>query len=61
MYVCVCNAITDREVRAQAEQEGSTVSSIYRGLGKTPSCGKCAPLMLQMLRQAVEFGRSEAD
>ena len=61
MYVCVCNAITDRDVRAQVEREGCTVASIYHGLGKKPSCGKCAPLMCRLLRQTVELGRSEAD
>jgi bacterioferritin-associated ferredoxin len=61
MYVCVCNGITDREVRDQAQRPGCTVAMIYRGLDKSPSCGKCAPLMLEILRETVELGRSEAD
>lgn len=56
MYVCVCNAITDREIRAQAACERSTVAMIYRSLGTKPKCGKCVPLVCQMLRQvAVDF------
>jgi bacterioferritin-associated ferredoxin len=51
MYVCVCNAITDREIRAQAACERSTVAMIYRSLGTKPKCGKCVPLVCQMLRQ----------
>jgi bacterioferritin-associated ferredoxin len=58
MYVCVCNAITDREVRAQAQCEGSTVSAIYRSLGKKPKCGKCVPLVCQLMRQVVELSQS---
>ena len=53
MYVCVCNAITDREIRAQAACEQSTVAMIYRALGTKPKCGKCVPLVRQMLRQVA--------
>jgi bacterioferritin-associated ferredoxin len=56
MYVCVCNAITDRDIRAQAACERSTVAMIYRSLGTKPKCGKCVPLVRQITRQvAVEF------
>lgn len=53
MYVCVCNAITDRDVRTQAQGECCTVATIYRSLGTKPRCGKCVPLMRQLLRQIV--------
>ena len=55
MYVCLCNAITDRAMRACAERDCPTVSSVYRSLGAKPKCGKCAPLVLQLLRRAVEI------
>ena len=55
MYICVCHAITDRDVRAQAQGECSTVSMIYRSLGAKPKCGKCVPLVRQLLRQVVEL------
>jgi bacterioferritin-associated ferredoxin len=54
MYVCLCNAITDRAVRTCAEGGCPTVSSVYRSLGARPKCGKCAPLVLKFLRRAVE-------
>ena len=54
MYVCVCNAISDREVRACAEGECSTVAMAYRSLGKPPKCGKCVPLMRRLVRQIAE-------
>jgi len=60
MYVCVCNAITDRHVRAQAQAECSTVSAIYRSLGAKPKCGKCVPLVRQLMRQIVELPHAEA-
>jgi bacterioferritin-associated ferredoxin len=60
MYVCLCNAITDRDVRAQAQGECSTVSAIYRSLGTKPKCGKCVPLVRQLMRQVVELPLAEA-
>ncbi len=55
MYVCVCNAITDRDVRATAQCDCTTVSAIYRALGTKPKCGKCVPLVRQLMRQVVEL------
>ncbi|HEV7997349.1 MAG TPA: (2Fe-2S)-binding protein [Stellaceae bacterium] len=57
MYVCLCNAITDRDFRAHAahaECAGCSVSAVYRSLGKKPQCGKCVPFVRQLLRQVVE-------
>jgi bacterioferritin-associated ferredoxin len=41
MYVCVCNAVTDRQIRSQSECNRGTVAEIYRALGITVKCGKC--------------------
>jgi bacterioferritin-associated ferredoxin len=50
MYICLCNALTDRDVRAHSDS-GCSVSMVYRALGCEPQCGKCVPLVCQMLRQ----------
>jgi bacterioferritin-associated ferredoxin len=59
MYVCVCNAITDRDVRAQARIKCETVAAIYCSLGAKPKCGKCVPLVRQLLRQVIELSQVE--
>jgi bacterioferritin-associated ferredoxin len=41
MYGCVCNAVTDRQIRSQSECGRGTVAEIYRALGITVKCGKC--------------------
>jgi len=51
MYICLCNALTDRDVRAGCENSGGSVAMVYRTLGCQPQCGKCVPLVRQMLRQ----------
>jgi bacterioferritin-associated ferredoxin len=58
MYLCVCNTVTDRAVRAacaHVKADCPTVAAIYRALGVKPTCGKCVPLVRQLLRQAVDL------
>jgi bacterioferritin-associated ferredoxin len=59
MYVCLCNVVTDRDVRACCNAD-ATVSGVFRALGAAPQCGKCVPMVRDMLRQAapapVEMG-----
>jgi bacterioferritin-associated ferredoxin len=50
MYVCLCNAFTDRDVRVHSNG-GCSVAMVYRALGCEPQCGKCVPYIRQMLRQ----------
>jgi bacterioferritin-associated ferredoxin len=52
MYLCICNAITDREARPHATSSGCSVAAFYRTLGVKPQCGKCAPAMRQLLDSA---------
>lgn len=41
MYVCICNAIKDGEVRSLVAQGCRTVAQVYRGLECQPQCCKC--------------------
>ena len=45
MYVCICNAISDRDIRAAldhgTEPTLSGVRELYRKLGREPKCGEC--------------------
>jgi bacterioferritin-associated ferredoxin len=53
MYVCLCNALTDRDIRAQSDG-GRSVAMVYQACGCQPQCGKCVPLVRQMLRESAE-------
>jgi bacterioferritin-associated ferredoxin len=52
MYVCLCNAITDRDLRRQIGGGECSVAAVYRALGCTPRCGKCVPFVRQMLHRS---------
>ncbi|WP_242697641.1 (2Fe-2S)-binding protein [Bordetella petrii] len=42
MYICVCNAITERQVRASVDAGASTLSDLQFELGVATCCGCCA-------------------
>jgi bacterioferritin-associated ferredoxin len=54
MYVCLCHGFTDGEVRAATAPGDGTVSDVYHTLQTRPTCGKCVP----MVRDLVRAGRS---
>jgi bacterioferritin-associated ferredoxin len=44
MYVCICNGLTDRQIRACADSPGCSVEAVYQRLGVRPKCGRCVPM-----------------
>jgi bacterioferritin-associated ferredoxin len=54
MYVCLCNGLTDRQVRGVAKVAGCSAASVHRSLGVRPQCGKCLPMMRQILRDLAQ-------
>jgi bacterioferritin-associated ferredoxin len=57
MYLCICNAITDRQARSRVSASCS-VAAFYRALGVKPKCGKCVPQVREMLE--AQSASSEA-
>lgn len=41
MYVCICNALTDKELSEVAYQGARTVDDAFRMLGTEVCCGQC--------------------
>ncbi|WP_435418444.1 ferredoxin [Parerythrobacter aurantius] len=41
MYVCVCNAIRESELRTVALRCPGDAVAAYAALGKAPQCGSC--------------------
>jgi bacterioferritin-associated ferredoxin len=42
MYICLCNGITDRDIRQAAAAGASTLNDLQRELGVAAGCGRCA-------------------
>jgi bacterioferritin-associated ferredoxin len=41
MYVCMCNAITDRDLADVAREGVGCAKEAYQRLGGAPICGRC--------------------
>jgi bacterioferritin-associated ferredoxin len=54
MYVCLCNGFTDRQVRDVSTAACGSAAAVYRELGVQPRCGKCVPMVREMVRRAEE-------
>lgn len=51
MYVCLCNALTDRQVKAAAAATNPTrPSEIYAACGCRAQCGNCIKKLLHIIR-----------
>ena len=50
MYICVCNAVTEREIRHCA-QLGCSLGDLRERLGVATNCGKCKHAVRQILRE----------
>jgi bacterioferritin-associated ferredoxin len=48
MYICVCNAVTEREIRHCA-QLGCSLGDLRERLGVAANCGKCKHAARQIL------------
>jgi len=52
MYVCVCQAVTDRQIREAAQGGARTLKDLRRDLGVTRDCGRCASCARDCLQEA---------
>ncbi len=51
MYICICNAISDREI-IEAQQNGyKTIEQISQHLGVGDCCGRCIESAKDVLRE----------
>lgn len=41
MYVCVCNAVTDRQIRAAAQRGARSLNDLSAELKVATCCGRC--------------------
>ena len=54
MYVCLCNGITERAVRAAGDAGARTLSDLKAMTGCATTCGSCADVAMSVLERHVE-------
>jgi len=50
MYVCICNAITDKQIRQAAKSGVRSLWELQKELGVASNCGKCGEMATSILR-----------
>ncbi|MCG8378164.1 MAG: (2Fe-2S)-binding protein [Proteobacteria bacterium] len=54
MYVCICNAITEAEIKQAAADGANCLKHLEAKLGVSNQCGACACEAKQCLNKALE-------
>jgi bacterioferritin-associated ferredoxin len=53
MYICLCNAITERQIVQAVELGARSSDDLARDLGVGLGCGRCASCSKALLHEAV--------
>lgn len=53
MYICICNAITDRQIKEAVAQGATTLADLQFDLGVATGCGRCAESAMELLPQPL--------
>ncbi|AHN29445.1 bacterioferritin-associated ferredoxin, putative [Snodgrassella alvi wkB2] len=63
MYVCLCNAITDRQIKETVAAGASSLTDLQAQLGVATCCGCCADLASSFLscQQDRQINCTKAD
>lgn len=52
MYVCICNAIRESDLREAARRCEGDAEAVYVSLGRPPQCGQCLEDAAEILLDA---------
>ncbi len=58
MYVCICKAVTDSDIRQAVSGGVRTMRQLARETGCSSNCGRCAVTAAEVLGQATAQGQS---
>jgi len=51
MYICICNAITDKQIREAAKAGVTNLSALQQELGVAAGCGSCGEAAAKILAE----------
>lgn len=50
MYICICNALTERAISAAVRDGAESPTQIFAKLDCAAQCGKCLPMLREKVR-----------
>ena len=57
MIICVCRAVSDRQIRSLVQQGASSMAEVRGELGTGECCGKCS----RQVRELIDLHRCPHD
>lgn len=54
MYVCICNAVTEKQIRKAARAGATDISDLKAQLGVATGCGTCQEAAIDVLRECAD-------
>ncbi len=51
MYICICNQVTETQLRDEIERGSETVRQLRENLGVTNQCGKCGSCVKKCIKE----------
>ncbi len=52
MFVCICNAVRESDIHQAVKDGACNLRDLARVTGCTTRCGKCAPTVMEVLRNS---------
>ena len=59
MYICICNAVTDHQIRAEVYRGASSLREVSERLEVATCCGKCGKCARKLIRETLREAREE--
>lgn len=53
MFICICQAIREREIEAAVRAGARRPAEVFRACGKAPQCGSCACDMREHIAHTI--------
>lgn len=60
MFVCICHAVTDRDIQGRVQDGARSMRELRLALGVGTQCGKCARQVRAILRDETRGAPSVA-
>lgn len=60
MYICICHAVTDRQIRRAVDQGACSLGDVQARLPVAGCCGRCEDSAREVIREQVQENRGAA-
>ena len=58
MYVCICHAVTDRDIRQAVDNGAASVEVVCDRLNVSSNCGRCLERAREVFDEAIARGNT---